>query len=115
MDTIIWHNPRCSKSRQTLALLQEQGIEPEVRLYLEAPPSFEELAEVIDKLGTGPWELLRRGETAFKELSLGKGSASQAIIESMCRHPILIERPVVIRGNSAALGRPPENVLKLID
>ncbi len=115
MDTIIWHNPRCSKSRQTLALLQEQGIEPEVRLYLEAPPSSKELAEVIDKLGIGPWELLRRGETTFKELSLGKDSASQAIIEAMCQHPILIERPVVIRGNSAALGRPPENVLTLID
>ena len=98
MATIIWHNPRCSKSRQTLALLQQHGIEPEVRLYLEAPPSFEELAEVIDKLGIGPWELLRRGETTFKELSLGKDSATQAIIEAMCRHPILIERPVVIRG-----------------
>ena len=115
MDTIIWHNPRCSKSRQTLALLQEHGIEPEVRLYLEAPPSFEELAEVIYKLGIGPWELLRRGETTFKELSLGKDSATQGIIEAMCRHPILIERPVVIRGNNAALGRPPENVLTLID
>ena len=115
MDTIIWHNPRCSKSRQTLALLQEQGIEPEVRLYLEAPPSSKELAEVIDKLGIGPWELLRRGETTFKELSLGKDSASQAIIEAMCQHPILIERPVVIRGNSAALGRPPDNVPTLID
>ena len=115
MDTIIWHNPRCSKSRQTLALLQEHGIEPEVRLYLEAPPSFEELAEVIDKLGIGPWELLRRGETTFKELSLGKDSATQAIIEAMCLHPILIERPVVITGNSAALGRPPQNVLTLID
>ena len=115
MDTIIWHNPRCSKSRQTLALLQEHGIEPEVRLYLEAPPSFKELAEVIDKLGIGPWELLRRGETTFKELSLGKDSATQAIIEAMCRHPILIERPVVIRGNSAALGRPPENALTLLN
>ena len=115
MDTIIWHNPRCSKSRQTLALLREHGIEPEVRLYLKAPPSFEELAEVIDKLGIGPRELLRRGETTFKELSLGKDSATQGIIEAMCRHPILIERPVVIRGNSAALGRPPANVLTLID
>jgi arsenate reductase len=115
MDTIIWHNPRCSKSRQTLALLQEQGIEPEVRLYLETPPSFEELAEVIDKLGIGPWELLRRGETTFKELSLGKDSATKALIEAMCQHPILIQRPVVIRGNCVALGRPPENVLTLID
>ena len=115
MDTIIWHNPRCSKSRQTLALLQERGIEPEVRLYLEAPPSFEELAEVIDKLGIGASELLRRGETAFKELGLSKDSNTKTIIEAMCLHPILIERPVVIRGDSAELGRPPENVLTLID
>ena len=115
MSTIIWHNPRCSKSRQTLALLQEHGIEPEVRLYLEAPPSFEELDEVINKLGIDPWELLRRGETTFKELSLGKDSATQAIIEAMCQHPILIERPVVIRGNSAALGRPPKNALTLLN
>ena len=115
MDTIIWHNPRCSKSRQTLALLKERGIEPEVRLYLEEPPSFEQLAEVIDKLGISPWELLRQGETTFRELSLEKGSATQAIIGAMCQHPILIERPVVIRGDSAALGRPPENVLTLID
>ena len=82
---------------------------------MEAPPSFEELAEVIDKLGISPWELLRRGETTFKELSLGKDSATQAIIEAMCQHPILIERPVVTKGDSAALGRPPENVLTLID
>ena len=115
MDTIIWHNPRCSKSRQTLALLQEQGIEPEVRLYLEAPPSFEELAEVVAKLGMGPWELLRRGEAVFKELGLSKDSNTKTIIEAMCLHPILIERPVVIRGDSAELGRPPENVLTLID
>ena len=115
MDTIIWHNPRCSKSRQTLALLQEHGIEPKVRLYLEAPPSFEELAEVIDKLGIGPWALLRRGEAVFKELGLSKDSDTKTIIEAMCQHPILIERPVVIRGDGAALGRPPETVLTLLD
>ena len=115
MDTIIWHNPRCSKSRQTLALLQERGIEPEVRLYLEVPPSSEELAEVIAKLGIDPWALLRRGEAVFKELGLSKDSGSKTIIEAMCQHPILIERPVVIRGDGAALGRPPEAVLTLLD
>ena len=73
MDTIIWHNPRCSKSRQTLALLEDHGIEPEVRLYLEAPPSSEELAEVIAKLGIGPG-VVRRGEAIFKELGLSKDS-----------------------------------------
>lgn len=115
MDTIIWHNPRCSKSRQTLALLQERGIEPEVRLYLEAPPSSGELADVIARLGIDPWALLRRGEAVFKELGLSKDSGSKSIIEAMCQHPILIERPVVIRGDSAALGRPPETVLTLLD
>jgi arsenate reductase len=115
MDTIIWHNPRCSKSRQTLALLQERGIEPEVRLYLEAPPSSGELADVIARLGIDPWALLRRGEAVFKELGLSKDSGSRTIIEAMCQHPILIERPVVIRGDRAALGRPPETVLTLLD
>ena len=115
MDTIIWHNPRCSKSRQTLTLLQEHGIEPEIRLYLEAPPSSGELAEVIAKLGTNPWELLRRGEAPFKELGLSKDSATKTIIEAMCQHPILIERPVVIIGDGAALGRPPETVLTLLN
>ena len=115
MDTIIWHNPRCSKSRQTLALLQEHGIEPEVRLYLEVPPSSEELAEVIAKLGIDPWALLRRGESIFKELGLSQDGDIKKIIEAMCQHPILIERPIVIRGDGAALGRPPETVLTLLD
>lgn len=115
MDTIIWHNPRCSKSRQTLALLQERGIEPEVRLYLEAPPSSGELADVIARLRIDPWALLRRGEAVFKELGLSKDSGSKTIVEAMCQHPILIERPVVIRGDGAALGRPPEAVLTLLD
>ena len=115
MDTIIWHNPRCSKSRQTLALLQERGIEPEVRLYLEAPPSSGELADVIARLGIDPWALLRRGEAVFKELGLSKDSDIKKIIGAMCQHPILIERPIVIRGDGAVLGRPPETVLTLLD
>ena len=115
MDTIIWHNPRCSKSRQTLALLEDHGIEPEVRLYLEAPLSSEELTDVIAKLEIDPWALLRRGEAVFKELGLSKDSDTKTIIEAMCQHPILIERPVVIRGDGAALGRPPEAVLTLLD
>ena len=115
MDTIIWHNPRCSKSRQTLALLEDHGIEPEVRLYMEAPPSSGELADVIARLGIDPWALLRRGEAVFKELGLSKDSGNKTIIEAMCQHPILIERPVVIRGDRAALCRPPETVLTLLD
>ncbi len=115
MTTTIWHNPRCSKSRMTLALLEEQGIEPTIRLYLDDAPSAEELNDVIQLLGIKPWELLRRGEQIFKELDLNKDSSNTALIAAMSEHPILIERPVVIHGSRAALGRPPENVLGLLD
>ena len=114
MTTTIWHNPRCSKSRLTLALLEEQGIEPVVRLYLEDAPSLAELELVVGQLGMSPWELLRRGEKIFKELALTKESDDDALLSAMSQHPILIERPVVIHGASAALGRPPENVLSLL-
>ena len=115
MTTTIWHNPRCSKSRQTLALLEERGIGPAVRLYLDDAPSTTELAEVLNHLGIRPWELLRRGEKVFKELGLDKDSADKALIEAMSANPILIERPIVIHGGGAALGRPPESVLGLFD
>ena len=115
MTTTIWHNPRCSKSRQTLALLEERGIGPAVRLYLDDAPSTTELAEVLNQLGIRPWELLRRGEKVFKELGLDKDSADKALIEAMSANPILIERPIVIHGGGAALGRPPESVLGLSD
>ena len=115
MTTTIWHNPRCSKSRMTLALLEEQGIEPTIRLYLDDAPSAEELNDVIQLLGIKPWELLRRGEQIFKELGLNKESGDAVLIAAMGQHPILIERPVVIHGSRAALGRPPENVLGLLD
>ena len=115
MTTTIWHNPRCSKSRQTLALPEERGIGPAVRLYLDDAPSTTELAEVLNQLGIRPWELLRRGEKVFKELGLDKDSADKALIEAMSANPILIERPIVIHGGGAALGRPPESVLGLFD
>jgi arsenate reductase len=115
MTTTIWHNPRCSKSRMTLALLEEHGIEPAIRLYLDDAPSAEELNDVIQLLGIKPWELLRRGEQIFKELGLNKDSSNTALIAAMSQHPILIERPVVIHGSRAALGRPPENILGLLD
>lgn len=115
MTTTIWHNPRCSKSRLTLALLEEQGTEPVVKLYLEDAPSLAELELVVGQLGMSPWELLRRGEKIFRELGLTKESGDHALISAMSQHPILIERPVVIHGASAALGRPPENVLSLLD
>ena len=114
MTTTIWHNPRCSKSRQTLALLEERGISPIVRLYLDDAPSTSEVAEVLQQLGIKPWELLRRGEKVFKELGLDK-DADEALIEAMSANPILIERPIVIHGGDAALGRPPESVMRLFD
>jgi arsenate reductase len=115
MTTTIWHNPRCSKSRQTLALLGEHGVTPTVRLYLEDAPSASEVSDVVTKLGITPWDLLRRGEKVFKELGLSQQEDNEAIIEAMAQHPILIERPIVIHAGAAALGRPPENVLGLID
>ena len=115
MTTTIWHNPRCSKSRLTLALLEAKGIQTTVRLYLEDAPSTKELESVVKQLGIKPWDLLRRGEKIFKDLGLSKDSEDASVITAMNQHPILIERPVVIHGGGAALGRPPENVLQLFD
>ena len=113
MATTIWHNPRCSKSRQTLALLEEQGIDPVIRRYLEDAPSEAELVKVIGQLGITPWELLRRGEAIFKTLGLSKNSPDGQLITALQQHPILIERPIVVHGNTAAMGRPPEQVMSL--
>ncbi len=111
----IYHNPRCSKSRQTLALLNENGIEPEIVLYLEQPPTAVELKKIIGKLGITARELLRKGESDYKEQGMADNSLSDAqLIDAMCRYPRLIERPIVIDGERAVLGRPPENVLSLI-
>ncbi|GAB3094954.1 arsenate reductase (glutaredoxin) [Aestuariicella hydrocarbonica] len=111
----IYHNPRCSKSRQTLALLQEQGIEPEIVLYLDTPPDADTLKSLLSKLGIGARQLLRKGEDAYKENALSNPELSdEQLIEAMTRHPKLIERPIVIKGDKAVLGRPPENVLELI-
>jgi arsenate reductase len=111
----IYHNPRCSKSRQTLALLEEGGIDPEIILYLETPPSAETLTDVLQKLGITPRQLLRKGEDAYKENNLSDTSLSdQQLIDAMVAHPKLIERPIVINGSKAALGRPPEQVLDIL-
>lgn len=111
----IWHNPRCSKSRAALALLEEAGIEPKVVLYLENPPSKSELEETLKLLGMSPRELLRTGEAPYKELGLADRTKSDAeLIAAMVENPILIERPVVIRGKRAVLGRPPERVKELL-
>ena len=114
-DITIYHNPRCSKSRQTLALIEEQGIEPKVVLYLENPPSKNTLKQLLGKLGVSARDLLRKGEDAYKENNLNDSSLSeQALISAMSEHPKLIERPIVVKGDKAVLGRPPENVKELI-
>lgn len=109
----IWHNPRCSKSRQTLQLLEERGASLEVRRYLDDPPDVGEIRDVLKKLNLGAGELVRNKESLYKELSLA-GADDDALIEAMAAHPRLIERPVVISEDAAAIGRPPEDVLRLL-
>lgn len=111
----ILHNPRCSKSRQTLALLEERGISPEVVLYLEDTPSADELRDILGKLGISARDLLRKGEDDYKTLKLANAELSEdELIAAMVSHPKLIERPIVIKGSKARLGRPPEQVLELL-
>ncbi|GER05812.1 arsenate reductase [Iodidimonas muriae] len=115
MTTKIWHNPRCSKSRQTLALLEEQGINPEIRLYLENAPTAQDIEQALTLLGKAPRDLMRRGEALYKDLGLDDPSLSHAdLVAAMAAHPKLIERPVVFHQGKAALGRPPEQVLKIL-
>ncbi len=110
----IYHNPRCSKSRATLELLREHGIEPEIVEYLADPPAAAQLKGIVQKLGIAPQELVRKGEEIFKEKYAGKTLSDAQWIEALAKHPILIERPIVVRGKRAAIGRPPENVLILL-
>ncbi len=115
MSVKIYHNPRCSKSRQTLQLLQEQSITPEVVEYLKTPPSANELREVLDLLGMKPRELMRRKEKEYKASGADDPSLSDdQLIELMAQHPRLIERPIVIANGRAAIGRPPEQVLDIL-
>ncbi len=110
----IYHNPRCSKSRQTLQIITDAGIEPEIVEYLKDTPTAEELAEIISKLGIKPYELLRKGEVDFKELFKGRELSDAKWINIMVKYPKLIERPIVVKGEKAVLGRPPENVNELL-
>lgn len=114
MTVTIYHNPRCSKSRQTLALLQENGIEPTIIEYLKTPPSATELENILVKLGREPMELMRKGEDAFKAHVKDRNLSRGELIACMVEHPILIERPIVLNGDKAALGRPPESVLAIL-
>jgi arsenate reductase len=116
MTTVsIYHNPRCSKSRQTLSLLEEKGIHPEIIKYLETPPDIETLEQLLEQLGLEPRDLMRKKEKEYKALGLDDPSLDRAaLIRALHEHPKLIERPIVVRSGKAALGRPPENVLEIL-
>ncbi|WP_419835594.1 arsenate reductase (glutaredoxin) [Endozoicomonas atrinae] len=115
MSVTIFHNPRCSKSRQTLSILEEQGITPEVVLYLETPPDANQLKAILGKLGINARELLRKGEQEFKDNNLKDPSLTEEqLINFMCEFPKLIERPIVINGEKARIGRPPESVIEIL-
>ena len=114
MKTLIYHNPRCRKSREALALLEEKGEEIEIVKYLETPPSEEELKKLISMLGIRPIELVRKGEAVWKEAFKGKEMSDSELIRAMSEHPKLIERPIVVKGGKARVGRPPESVLDIL-
>ena len=113
-DRIIWHNPRCSKSRQTLALLEENGVAPTVRKYLEDAPSEAELREAAGQLGLTAIQMMRTKEAEFKAQELSKDSDEDTLFAAMAQTPKLIERPIVFKGGKAAIGRPPEAVLEIL-
>jgi arsenate reductase len=111
----FWHNPRCRKSREALALLQEKGVEPRIREYLKAPPSEAELRDLIAKLGlSSARDLMRKGEADYKDQGLKAVTDETALIKAMAATPKLIERPVLINAGKAAIGRPPEQVLDIL-
>lgn len=115
MPVTIYHNPKCSKSRQTLELLREKGIAPRIIEYLKTPPTADELKTILGLLGKAPRELLRTKEDIYVELQLDDSSLSDdEVICQMVKHPILIERPIVVADGKAALGRPPENILDVL-
>lgn len=113
-DITIWHNPRCSKSRQTLALIEERGLQPRVRKYLEDAPGEAEIRDALAALGLAPIAAIRTKEPRFGELGLSRDSDPEALIRAMAENPVLIERPVVFNGGKAVLGRPPEAVLAIL-
>jgi arsenate reductase len=115
MTTTIYHNPRCSKSRQTLDILRNKGIEPVVVEYLADTPDAATIASLLDMLGLEPRQLMRKGEAVYRELNLADSSLSRnALIAAMVANPILIERPVVVANGKARIGRPPESVLDIL-
>ena len=115
MPVTIYHNPRCSKSRQTLALLEKRGLRPKIIEYLVTPPTEAELKRLLKLLGISPRELLRKKEAEYKQAKLDDPDVPDAeVIRALVEYPRLMERPIVVVGNKAALGRPPENILKIL-
>ena len=114
-NVTIWHNPRCSKSRNALTLLEEKGIEAEVVKYLDTPPTKEELKTLLLQLGMSARELMRTKEDVYKELGLKEVEDEEKLIEAMVANPKLIERPVIIKEGKAVIGRPIENVVELLE
>jgi arsenate reductase (glutaredoxin) len=110
----IWFNPSCSKCRGALEILESRGVEPEITRYLDDPPTAEEIRDVLVKLGLGPRDLVRTGEPIYAELGLADATDDE-LIEAMAANPILIERPVVIKGGRAIIGRPPERIHELVE
>ena len=114
-DLTLYHNPRCSKSREALALLEARGLAPTVVRYLETPPDAETLRAVLGTLGLSARQLLRSGEDAYKTLGLADPALTEAqLVDAMVAHPILIERPILVAGDRAVVGRPPEKVLEIL-
>jgi len=113
MSVTIYHNPRCSKSRQTLALIEEKGVTPKIIEYLDTPPSADELKGILSKLGKTAADIVRKKEAKEEGIDLDALSET-ALIEALASHPRAIERPIVVKGNRAVLGRPPENVLEIL-
>ncbi len=115
MSATIYHNPRCSKSRAALALLEEKGVATDIVEYLKTPPSADELRTILAKLGIGVRDVMRKGEAVYKDLALGDpGKSDDDLIHAIVDNPILLERPIVVSGGKATIGRPTENILKLI-
>ena len=111
---IFYHNPRCRKSRETLEIIRNKGIEPEIVEYLKEPLTVDQLKEIVQKLGINASDLLRKGEAIYKEEFKGKELSEEEWLYAMAEYPVLMERPVVVKGEKAVLGRPPENVNDLL-
>lgn len=111
----IYYNPKCRKSREALQIIKERGIDPDIRYYLEDPPSKQELSEILRKMGKRPRDIFRKSEPLYKDLGLkNKDLPDDVLLDHLNKHPILIERPIVVKGQRAVLGRPPEDIKKII-